>query len=462
MSITFVDRESELGFMKELWEKDNAFIPVYGRRRVGKTRLVKEFIENKLAVYYLSRNSTYQDNLLGLSREVLRRHPSPFLSESSFSSFRDVFRYLAEKGKLVVVIDEFPYLIQSDRRVLSEFQYIVDEIIRNSRLYLILVGSSVGMMEEHVLSQKSPLYGRRDGQIKLDQLDFFSSWRLLGVDVEEAVRIYGITGGVPAYLLLFSRFEDVKRTAFSKHGFLYAEADFLLSSELREPRTYKLILKAVAEGRTRFNEISTHTGIPRSNLFKYVETLERLGFLRRERPITAPPKTKNTRYAIADNYLSFYFRFIERYRGEIELESLDFWDEFMADYNRYLGPIFEGIAKQFLIRMNGAEKLPFRFTRIGRWWHRNEEIDLLALNEREKKALFVEVKWKNLGKGEARRILNDLMRKDSLVGLTDWEKSHGIIARDVKGKEELIEDGWIVFDLRDFKTLNGADKYENP
>lgn len=281
MAITFVDRKRELEFLEELWEKENSFLPVYGRRRVGKTRLIKEFMRNKPSVYYLARNSTYSDNLREFSRAVLEAFPSAFLSETSFSSFSDVFRYLAEKGKVVVVIDEFPYLIQSDKRVLSEFQYIVDEIVRTSNLHLILVGSSVGMMEEHVLSQKSPLYGRRDGQIKLSPLGFFDSWKLLGVDVEEAVQIYGVTGGIPAYLELFERFEDVKRLAFDKRGFLYAEGDFLLSSELREPRVYRLILKAVAEGKRRFNEISTYTGIPRSNLFKYVEVLERLGFLKR-------------------------------------------------------------------------------------------------------------------------------------------------------------------------------------
>ena len=264
---------------------------------------------------------------------MLKKFPSPYLTQDSFRSFADAFRYLSEKGKVVVVIDEFPYLIQSDKRVLGEFQYIVDEVVRASKLHLILVGSSVGMMEEYFLSQKSPLYGRRDGQIRLEPLDFFNSWKLLGVDAEEAVKIYGVTGGIPAYLILFSRFEDVKRLAFSKQGFLYAEGDFLLSSELREPKVYKLILKAVAEGKTRFNEISTFTGLPRSNLFKYVEVLERLGFLRREKPITAPPKTKNTRYKIADNYIRFYFRFVERYRDEVELENIDFWGEFLEEYS---------------------------------------------------------------------------------------------------------------------------------
>ncbi|WP_258084301.1 ATP-binding protein [Thermococcus thermotolerans] len=454
MPITFVDRKKELGFLERLWGMDNSFLPVYGRRRVGKTRLIKEFIADKPAIYYLARNSTYLDNLRGFSRLVLERFSIPYLSEESFSSFGDVFRYLAERGKLVVVIDEFPYLIQSDKRVLSEFQYIVDEIVRASSLHLLLVGSSVGMMEEHVLSQKSPLYGRRDGQIKLSPLGFFDSWRLLGVGVEEAVRIYGITGGIPAYLELFKKFDDVKRLAFDKRGFLYAEGDFLLSSELREPRVYKLILKAIAEGKRRFNEISAFTGIPRSNLFKYVEVLERLGFLRRGIPVTASPKTKNTLYSIADNYLAFYFRFVERYKDWIELESLEFWGEFMEEYNHYLGGVFEDVANQFLIQLNKAGRLPFRFTKIGRWWRKGEEIDILALNEREKKALLVEVKWRELSEREARGILKDLERKAELVGLDEWEHHYGLVAKSVEGKEELREESVLIWDLGDFEFIS--------
>lgn len=273
--------------------------------------------------------------------------------------------------------------------------------------------------------------------------------------MEEVVRIYGITGGIPAYLLLFNSFEDVKEVAFTKQGFLYAEGDFLLSSELREPRVYKLILKAIAEGKRRFNEISTFTGIPRSNLFKYVEVLERLGFLRREIPVTASPKTKNTRYAIADNYMAFYFRFVERYRDEIELESLDFWEEFLENYNRYLGEVFEGVAKEFLLRMKERGELPFKFTKIGRWWHKGEEIDYVALNEHEKKALLVEVKWKDLNEREARGgILKDLERKSELVELDGWEKYYGLVTKRVTEKEGgLREEGFLVWDLDDFNKF---------
>jgi AAA+ ATPase superfamily predicted ATPase len=209
----------------------------------------------------------------------------------------------------------------------------------------------------------------------------------------------------------------------------------------------------VAEGRRRFNEISNFTGIPRSNLFKYVEVLERLGFLRREVPVTAPPKTKSTRYVIADNYMAFYFRFVERYRNEIELESLDFWEGFLEDYNRCLGEVFEGIAKEFLLRLNRAEKLPFRFTKIGRWWSKGEEIDLVALNEREEKALFVEVKWKELSRREARGILRDLERKAELVGLEGRKEYYGVVARSVEGKKRLRDEGWLVWDLRDFEAI---------
>lgn len=259
--------------------------------------------------------------------------------------------------------------------------------------------------------------------------------------------------GIPAYLILFKKFEDLKNVAFSKQGFLYAEADFLLSSELREPRVYKLILKAIAEGKRRFNEISTFTGIPRPNLFKYIEVLERLGLLRREAPITAPPKTKNTRYKIVDNYIAFYFRFIEKYRHEIELESINFWEEFLEDYNNYLGEVFEDIACQFLVRLNKKRMFPFRFSKIGRWWHKNEEIDLVALDKREKRASFIEVKWKTLKEGEARSILRDLERKSKLVGLDYWNKNYGLIAKHIEGKENLREEGFLAWDLRDFELV---------
>ncbi|WP_297463680.1 DUF234 domain-containing protein [Thermococcus sp.] len=156
---------------------------------------------------------------------------------------------------------------------------------------------------------------------------------------------------------------------------------------------------------------------------------------------------------MADNYIGFYFRFVERYRDEVELESLDFWGEFLEEYNAYLGGIFEDVARQFLIKLNKAGRLPFRFTKVGRWWRKGEEIDIVALNERERRALLVEIKWKDLSMRKARGVLKDLERKGELIGLEGWEKSYGLVARKVKGKERLGENGFLAWDLSDFVEL---------
>jgi len=154
-------------------------------------------------------------------------------------------------------------------------------------------------------------------------------------------------------------------------------------------------------------------------------------------------------YRISDALFNFWFRFVFPRRDEIEM-GFDVVEDIKEEFNEYLGLAFEGIAKQFLVRLNMDGKLPFRFTRIGRWWRKGEEIDLVALNERERKALFVEVKWKDLSEREARGILKDLERKAELVGLEEWEKHYGLVAKSVEGKEELKEEGYLAWDLGDF------------
>ncbi|MBO8181152.1 MAG: DUF234 domain-containing protein, partial [Archaeoglobus sp.] len=157
---------------------------------------------------------------------------------------------------------------------------------------------------------------------------------------------------------------------------------------------------------------------------------------------------------IADPYFAFWFRYVHPNVDLIETGQGDFLVELvMENLSEYLGWVFENIAKDFLIKLNRAGKLPFRFTKIGRWWGKGGKIDLVALNERERKALLVEVKWKDLSEREARGILRDLERKSQLVGLDDWEKNYRLVAKSVEGKEELKNEGWLVWDLEDFEKL---------
>ncbi|ASJ14023.1 ATP-binding protein [Thermococcus radiotolerans] len=443
--VKFVNRNEELKALRERLSSENfELIVIYGRRRVGKTRLVLEAVKDVPHVYYLAIEG---DNLRHFRETAERVFPEARYARGSWEALLHTLR-----GK-VIVIDEFPNLIKEDPRVLSEFQRVIDTDLSNSNTKLILLGSSVGMMTEKVLSYKSPLYGRRTGSMKLKPLKFFhlrefyprSSW-------EELVEVYGMTDGIPFYItqVRLPFWEWLDRELRNPVSFFRDEVDFLLRYEFTETRTYRRILEAIALGKTTPKEIRDFIGMRHSDVTPYLRNLIETGLVVREVPITEKPNSKRGRYYVADNFLAFWFRFIYPNLSAIEEGIFDV-EEIERDYNHYLGPVFEKIAEQFLIELNKARELPFRFTRIGKWWYKNEEIDLVTLNEREKKVLFVEVKWKELSEREARGILKDLERKAELVRLDDWEKSYGLVAKGVEGKEELREGGRLVWDLGDFE-----------
>ncbi|ASJ08579.1 ATPase [Thermococcus siculi] len=444
----FVDRKRELEILEELYNRGANLIVVYGRRRVGKTTLLRKFLKDKRGIYFLCSQRGYEKDLERFSEAV-----SEFLGMPvKFDSFEDAFRFLAKHGKLVVVIDEFPYLIEAYRPIVSVFQEIVDLIIKDSQVTLILSGSSVGMMERKVLSYKAPLYGRARGIMKLKPFRFFDMMEWYGRDFEKLVRLYGVTWGVPRYMELLNDGSDKEIIAnfFEPTAFLFNEARLLLMEELRNPTTYAQIIEAIALGKTRLTEIAQYAMMEAKDLPAYLRVLQELGIVKREVPVTKKVSKRGI-YTIEDEYFRFYYRFVSPHYEDIEgLNPEPAIEDFRKNFNTYLGTTFEKVAKEFLIMLSGKGYLPSRYHRFGRWWHKGEEIDLIALNERERKALFVEVKWKELSEREARGILRDLKRKAELVGLDSWEHYYGIVAKDVGGKEGLREEGFLVFDLGDF------------
>ncbi|WP_256957757.1 ATP-binding protein [Thermococcus litoralis] len=271
---------------------------------------------------------------------------------------------------------------------------------------------------------------------------------------EELVRIYGITDGIPAYIKEVQFRLNAGETleeVFQPNKPLFDEAEFLLRSELREPARYFAILKAIAFGKTKFGKIVSFTGLPSSTVSQYLSNLQTLHIVEERHPVGEPERKRNARYYLNDNYYNFWFRFI--YPNRSQLLEFGHIEGFEDEYNRYLGFVFEKVAKQFLKWLNKAGKLPLRFTEIGKWWRKTEEIDLIALNGRDEKALFVEVKWKDLSTREARRILRDLERKSELTGLEEWERFYALIAKNIEEKELLKDEGWFVWDLRDFEEI---------
>jgi AAA+ ATPase superfamily predicted ATPase len=448
----FINRKNELAFLERLYRSGKKeVLIIYGRRRVGKTELIKRFIAGKDAIYFLADRGGLEANARRFYKEAAERLDLPDLEVRDFRRAFELIKLKAPK-RLVVVIDEFSYLLLADKNTSAVFQAIIDEIL-DDRFFLILSGSLVGLMEA-LMGYTNPLYGRRTAQLKLKPLSFFHVVEYFrNRPLETVVEIYSVTGGVPMYFKLFHG-ENFRRelleTAFSPTSILYEEPEFILREELGDVHRYYLILEAMASGKHRVSEIANWAGIDAKDMPKYLRTLISLDLVRREVPITKSARSRKARYYLNDHFFEFWFRFVKPNRGRVEIGTFEMdWEGF----NTYVGKAFEEVARQFLIELNKTSRLPFRFTKIGRWWHKGEEIDLVALNEKERKALFVEVKWKELREREARGILKDLMRKSVLLGLDSWERDYGLIARRVAGKEGLNEEGFLVWDLEDFEEF---------
>jgi AAA+ ATPase superfamily predicted ATPase len=422
----FIDRERELNNLKAWWaSKDAQLIVIYGRRRIGKTELIKHFIKDKPHIYFLAQQISEAENLKTLGKIVGEYFDDMILKEKGFDNWSTFFEYLKKhvKERLIIAIDEFPYLAESNKGISSVFQAGWDEHLKELPIFLILCGSSMAMMEREVLSFKAPLYGRRTGQLSLKPFSFFEASEFFsGLSFEDRLLYYSVLGGNPSYLSRVnpkkSWEENIVSLILSPASPLYSEVEFLLHEELREPRNYFSILKAIALNKTRISEIVNETGFDKSILHKYLFVLEDLQLIQKEYPVTEknPLKSKKGLYRLQDQYFKFWFRYVLPNKSRLEEGREDLVLEIIRnDITSLVAENYEQVAREILSR---DQTKIFSFDRLGRWWDRNEEIDLVALNEKEKKILLGEVKWSN--KPVGLNILEELKRKSSLI---DWERS---------------------------------------
>lgn len=397
--MTFIDREREMTFLNEKWESpDSQFIVLWGKRRVGKTELVKQFIRNKPHVYFLSESTNETEQLKRFSIALSEFFDEPLLKTRGFASWLESFDYIREKRKkFILVIDEFPYLIQSNAGILSLFQKAWDEYWKDSEIFFLILGSSISMMENEVLGYRSPLYGRRTGQWRIEAMDFesISEFRKQE-DFGDRFLHYATVGGTPAYWLQFSSEnnykENLKGKLLKKGEMLYDEVEFLLREELREPRYYFALLQAIACGKRKLSEIVNSTGISQPVANKYLGVLSDLKIVERELPATEakPLKSKRGLYRITDEFFQFWFRFIFPKRAELEMGRInEVSKRVMNEITLYLPSVYEKLAIEIVKRI---EK-PIPFTVVGSWWEKNEEIDIVAFNNELNTILFGEVKW---------------------------------------------------------------------
>lgn len=445
MPIQFKNREKELAELSESLNSETfEFMILYGRRRIGKTELILKATENRKRIYYLAVGAKNLERFYSL---CTRHYPEV----SKLKMDWEVLFEFLKNGSDVVVIDEFQNMIQEDVNILNTFQSITDIILKGSGLKLFLLGSSVSVITSKVLDYKSPLYGRRTGSMELKAVSFFDLKKFFpAFETKELVEIYGFADGIPFYLIKIDKpfwlwlNEEIER----EKSFIRDEVDFLMRYEFKDVSTYKLILEAVAHGKTKLNEIKDFIKVKRTDISPYLRNLIEVGMIKRTVPITEKVKSRLGRYYIDDNFIKFWFRYVYPNSSSIEEGIFDV-NIIERDYSEYLGGVFEDVAKQFLIK---ERENIFSFTKIGKWWYKGNEIDIVAMDEGTKQILFVECKWQDLTWEQAEKILSELKEKAKFV---QWnndcrKECFGIVAKKVYGKDELRKNGFAVFDLEDF------------
>lgn len=459
--MTFYNRTEELDALADAFDASGSdLVVVYGRRRVGKTELLKAFCNDRPHIYFLA------------AQEAERRQREKFTEQVAthfedrvprINGWDEAFTYLGEKlqtEQTVVVIDEFPYLVAENDSIPSYLQGFVDEQLDGTDSMLILCGSSVSTMESEVLGHESPLYGRRTAQFDVRPFSFEQAREVITYGIGDAVRSYAVTGGTPMYLTLFDYdtplAANIRSRILSPSAVLYNEPEFLLRTELRTPARYMSILEAVALGHTTPNEVSGATGIDSGPLSKYLQTLRRLRLLEREVPVTASnKKSKRSRYRVADEFLRFWFRYVEPNRSGIE-EAPDvvYRGTIAPDLPTHVATTFEDVCREALwagIRRGDVDP----YSELGRWWYGEHEVDIVGLAPNDDRLLLAECKWTSDPVG--RSLVERLRTKADHVrwGPGDRTERFALFSKSgfVDGLADEVDDNWSLYGLSDLEAL---------
>ena len=406
----FLGREKEILDLEKEYARDGGFVVIYGRRRIGKTTLIKQFIKSKTAFYFLATKEVESQSMKRFAGVIARTTGNSVMQKAAFSDWLDLFQVVADykpNEKKVLVIDEFPYLVKVNDSFPSILQNAWDEILNDSNVMLILCGSLISMMKKHALSYESPLYGRRTAQMRIAPLPFTTVYENQKLSFEEAAEQYSITGGVPKYMEFFSDgqplYEQIKENVLSKNGFLYEEPNFMLTDEVQVPTNYFSIIKVIADGNHKLGTIAGILGLETSALTPYLKTLSELGFIEKQVPVTErnAEKTRKGLYFISDNFLSFWFRYVYPYKGELELDNTQIsLDELDKDFKeKFVAFAYEDICKEIFARLCSDKAIDFTPSKIGSYWLNdksgNTQIDVMAVDTVNKRLFAGECKYHN-------------------------------------------------------------------
>lgn len=409
----FVNRTKELESLEKQYATDqSSLVIVYGRRRVGKTALITEFLKRHPdSLYFLATEESEMQNLNYFKAQVAEFTGNKLLKTAAvdwFTVFKTLIDYKTETKK-IIVLDEFQYIGQSNAAFPSVMQKVWDTLIKEANVMLILCGSLVSLMKLQTLDYSSPLYGRRTGQIKLKQIPFNHYHAFFeGRTNNDLLPFYAVTGGVPKYIEAFSGYKDIykaiEQNVLNSQSFLYEEPYFLLQKEVSEIGSYFSLIKAIAMGNHKLSNIATNLGLKQTGLTKYLKVLMDLDLIEREVPVTeiAPEKSKSGLYRITDNFIAFWFRFVYPYRAYLEKGETAFVlsqikKSFVQNYAAF---VYEDVCRQKMWELSAAGTWDFHFDKVGRYWgSKAGEIDIVAIDTLGGNLVLGECKYTTTPKG---------------------------------------------------------------
>jgi AAA+ ATPase superfamily predicted ATPase len=433
----FINRSKELQALNEEYSKSSAtFSVVYGRRRVGKTALLSQFIKEKPHLYLYITQSDLSSQLEVFTTQIKAFVDNTFKEHLHFESFEKAIEFVATlklQEKLVLVIDEYQYLAQQDKAFSSKLQMLWDTKLSHSNIHLILCGSVLSMMQSEVLNYSAPLYGRRTSQFHIKPILFDHIKEFLPkVDKLDQMLIYSSFGTIPKYLNEYDQnlsfMQNIEQKILNKNSYLYSEGNFLLKDEINDSASYFSILESISKGNTKIGSIASSLGVNSSYLSKYMLKLIELDIVEKQIPITEknPLKSKFGRYKIKDKFLNFWFYYVYKNYSYLEIDQTKtVLDEIKLNFNdRFVSFAFEDCILEDILQ-KPLKYLDFVPQKVGRWWNNKEEIDLVAFDDEN--IAFIECKWQNsLNK---QKIKEQLIQKSTLIQ-SDKNKSYLVVTKE--------------------------------
>lgn len=445
MNSSFIGRSAELSLIDQLWSRTSATLLIlYGRRRVGKTRLLTHWLQHRgaHALYWVAQPSSALDQLRSFSQAIYNfANPTlPAPVDFTYANWNQAWQQvavLAQRQRLALFIDEFTYLLEVDPSIAGQLQNLWDHLLSDSNLFLVICGSHLGMMLRHILSYQAPLYGRATAQLRLQPLPFGATKAYFpGYNADERVAIYAIWGGIPAYWErlnpTWTLTENIRNELLTASNLMQSEPRLLLQDFLSEPHNYVGILRAIANNARTQKEIATFTGLAQSHISQYLSILQDAGFVERRTPVTQAERSRLGRYHIVDPYLRFYYRFLAERQTQL---ALGLQEPALAEIRRHLRDFigahtWEELCREWTLRASASGQLPILVDQMGSVWTRTAQVDVVGINSMERTLVLGECKWGAEPIG--RSVLAELLDKTSEVTPPqgNWQVYYVGFARD--------------------------------